>query len=92
MLTKALVGTLAAATLGIGTLAGTTTATAAPAEQVPTRTVTILAGNNPGPNTIRALQRFLVDWGYSTGGIDGIAGDRTKAAWKAFSRRGGGWC
>ena len=41
----------------------------------------------PGPNTVRALQRFLVhDYHLDTGGIDGIAGTRTRAAWKTFAR------
>ncbi|MGI5144353.1 peptidoglycan-binding domain-containing protein [Streptomyces sp. CA-106110] len=36
------------------------------------------------------MQRFLIDIGYDTGGVDGVAGTKTRAAWKAFSHLGGG--
>ena len=53
-LTKAVLGTLTAAALSIGTLAGATTAAAAPAQKVPTRTAAILAVNNLGLTTWEA--------------------------------------
>jgi peptidoglycan hydrolase-like protein with peptidoglycan-binding domain len=40
-----------------------------------------------GSGTVKALQRMLADsWGY-TGGIDGVAGSGTQAAFKRFAAR-----
>ncbi|MFI1952965.1 peptidoglycan-binding protein [Streptomyces xinghaiensis] len=85
-LTKALVGTLTAAALGIGTLAGATTATAAPVQQVPARTVAVQAVNNLGLTTgeARSVQCYVRDAGFSPGTIDGQLGTNSWKAWQRF--------
>ncbi|MGC0418600.1 peptidoglycan-binding domain-containing protein [Embleya sp. AB8] len=92
-LTKALLGTLTAAALSIGTLAGATTAGAAPAaEQVPTaRSVSIQAVNNLGLNTGegKRVQCFVRSAGYDPGTIDGRLGSNSWKAWQSFLNDGG---
>lgn len=40
-------------------------------------------------SVVRQIQQRLYDWGYYTGGIDGIYGSRTEAAVKYFQRKNG---
>ncbi|MCC2274374.1 peptidoglycan-binding protein [Streptomyces sp. ET3-23] len=84
--TKAAAGlTAAGLVLGLtGTLAGATTATAAPAQQLSTRTVTIQAVNNLGLNTSEAksVQCYVRDSGYDPGTIDGQLGSNSWRAWQ----------
>jgi peptidoglycan hydrolase-like protein with peptidoglycan-binding domain len=89
-LTKTLLGTLTAAALGFGTLAGATAATAAPAQQAPAGTVTIQAVNNLGLNTaegksVQCYVRDAVPVGkYNPGTIDGQLGTNSWKAWQRF--------
>ncbi|WP_043262914.1 hypothetical protein [Streptomyces sp. CT34] len=85
---KAAVGlTAAGLVLGLtGTLAGATTATAAPAQQVPTRTVTIQAVNNLGLTTdeAKSVQCYVRDAGFNPGAVDGQLGSNSWKAWQGF--------
>ncbi|MGW2250751.1 peptidoglycan-binding domain-containing protein [Kitasatospora sp. NPDC001660] len=83
---KALLGILTAAALGVGTLAGASAATAAPAQQVVTRTVTIQAVNNLGLSTTEAksVQCYVRSAGYDPGAIDGQLGSASWSAWQRF--------
>ncbi|MGY6021783.1 peptidoglycan-binding domain-containing protein [Streptomyces spinosirectus] len=89
-LTKTLLGTLTAAALGLGTLAGATAATAAPAQQAVARTVTIQAVNNLGLNTTegKSVQCYVRDAApvgkYNPGTIDGRLGTNSWKAWQRF--------
>jgi peptidoglycan hydrolase-like protein with peptidoglycan-binding domain len=89
-LTKTLLGTLTAVTLGIGTLGGATAAVAAPAQQTAARTVTIQAVNNLGLNTTEAksVQCYVRDavpvGKYNPGAIDGQLGTNSWKAWQRF--------
>ncbi|GGX90623.1 peptidoglycan-binding domain-containing protein [Streptomyces fructofermentans] len=85
-LTKVLLGTLTAAALGVGTLAGATVAAAAPAQQVSNQTVGIQAYNNLGLNTSEAksAQCYVRDAGFSPGAIDGELGTNSWKAWQRF--------
>lgn len=89
-LTKAVLGTLTAAALSIGTLAGATTAAAAPAQKVPTQTAAILAVNNLGLTTWEAqsVQCYVRDAApvgkYNPGAIDGQLGTNSWKAWQLF--------
>ncbi|MFF7458477.1 peptidoglycan-binding protein [Kitasatospora sp. NPDC008115] len=85
-LTKALVGVLTAATLGIGTFAGATAASAASAPQAPARTVGVRAVNNLGLTTAEAqsVQCYVRDAGYNPGAIDGQLGTNSWKAWQSF--------
>ncbi|MEU1784284.1 MULTISPECIES: peptidoglycan-binding domain-containing protein [Streptomyces] len=85
---KATVGlTAAGLVLGLtGTLAGATTATAAPAQQVHTQTVTVQAVNNLGLSTSegKSVQCYVRDAGFDPGTIDGRLGTNSWIAWQNF--------
>ena len=94
-LTKTFLGTFTAAALGIGTFAGATAATAAPAQRasaqtVALRTATIQAVNNLGLNTAEAksVQCYVRDavpvGKYNPGAIDGQLGTNSWKAWQRF--------
>jgi peptidoglycan hydrolase-like protein with peptidoglycan-binding domain len=87
-LRKALIGTLTAAALGLGTVAGATAATAAPVQQVPARTAIAQAAayQNFGLNTAEAksVQCYVRDAGYNPGTIDGQLGTNSWKAWQGF--------
>ncbi|KOU33631.1 peptidoglycan-binding domain-containing protein [Streptomyces sp. WM6378] len=89
-LTNALLATFTAAALSIGTLAGATAATAAPAQQVPGGTITIQAVNNLGLSTSegKSVQCYVRDAAprgkYNPGTIDGQLGTNSWKAWQLF--------
>ncbi|MGW1563752.1 peptidoglycan-binding domain-containing protein [Streptomyces sp. NPDC002144] len=89
-LSKTLLGTFTAAAIGIGTLAGATTATAAPAQQTTAQTITIKAVNNLGLNTTEAksVQCYVRDavpvGAFDPGAIDGQLGTKSWKAWQLF--------
>ncbi|MFJ9775769.1 peptidoglycan-binding protein [Kitasatospora sp. NPDC101157] len=84
--TTLLLGGLAAAALGLSSLLGATTATAAPARQAITRTANIQAVNNLGLSTSegRSVQCYVRDSGYDPGTIDGQLGPNSWKAWQRF--------
>ncbi|MCS0637979.1 peptidoglycan-binding protein [Streptomyces sp. LP05-1] len=71
-----------------GALVGATTATAAPARPMPTRTVTVTvqAVNNLGLSTSEAksVQCYVRDAGFNPGAIDGQLGSGSWRAWQSF--------
>ncbi|MEU8579487.1 peptidoglycan-binding domain-containing protein [Streptomyces abikoensis] len=79
--------TAAGLVLGLtGTLVGATTATAAPAQQAHTRTVTIQAVNNLGLSTSegKSVQCYVRDAGFDPKTIDGQLGSNSWIAWQNF--------
>jgi peptidoglycan hydrolase-like protein with peptidoglycan-binding domain len=72
--------------LGIGSLVGATAATAAPAQQVPTQTVTIQAVNdlNLTATEAKSVQCYVRDGGIGAGTVDGRLGSASWAAWRRF--------
>ncbi|MGA4845168.1 peptidoglycan-binding domain-containing protein [Streptomyces sp. G5(2025)] len=88
--TKALVTTITAAALGVGALAGATAATAAPAQQVPSRIIGVQAVNNLGLSTSegKSVQCYVRDAAprgrYNPGAIDGRLGTSSWKAWQLF--------
>jgi peptidoglycan hydrolase-like protein with peptidoglycan-binding domain len=79
--------TAAGLVLGLtGTLAGATTATAVPTQQVHTRTVTVRAVDNLGLGISegKSVQCYVRGAGYSPGTIDGQLGSDSWAAWQRF--------
>ncbi|WHM40954.1 peptidoglycan-binding protein [Streptomyces sp. BPTC-684] len=88
-LTNALLATFTAAALSIGTLAGATAATAAPARQ-PSGTIAIQAVNNLGLSISegKSVQCYVRDTSprgrYNPGAIDGQLGTNSWKAWQLF--------
>jgi peptidoglycan hydrolase-like protein with peptidoglycan-binding domain len=87
---RTLAGTAALAGIAAGSLAGASSGFAAPAQRSatvsPSGSISVLAVNNLGLNTQRAMnwQCWLSTTGYNPGAIDGQLGS---ASWKAAQRK-----